>query len=81
MELFKKVCRLCYKDFQTKAKQQRYCGKICSYKGKNRKAFNHYLGDKNKMIDKVSADSMQIQRWRPDNDMAGLCLDRESYQE
>lgn len=81
MELVKKVCRFCYKDFQTTVKQQRYCGRTCSYRGKNRKAFNNYLGVKLKDIEKTNSDSIKIQRWRPDSDMAGLFLDRESYQE
>lgn len=81
MELVKKVCRFCYKDFQTKIKQQRYCSKGCSYKGKNRMAFNNFLGMKRKDESKSNSDSMLIQRWRPDNDMAGLSLDRERYSE
>jgi len=81
MELVKKVCRFCYKDFQSKVKQQRYCSKGCSYKGKNRSAFNNFLGIRRKEDSKSNADSIRVQCLRPDSDMAGLCLDREAYSE
>ncbi len=81
MELVKKVCRFCYKGFNTPRKQQRYCSVTCSYRGKNKKAFNSYIADRTKVSEQSNADSIKVQRWRPDNDMAGLCLDRESYSE
>ena len=81
MELVKKVCRFCYKDFSTPRKQQRYCGVTCAYRGKNKMAFNHYVADLRKQDDKVNADSMRLRRCRPENDMAGLCLEKESYSE
>lgn len=81
MELFKKVCRLCYKDYATIRKQQRYCGQICAYKGKNKMAFNHYYAAREKHAEQLSNESMDIRRSKSHNELAGLCLDRERYQE
>lgn len=81
MELFKKVCRFCYKDFHTKRKQQRYCGVICSYRGKNKMAFNRYIADRSTHAEEANTDSRKIQRLKPDSDIAGLSMDRERYRE
>lgn len=81
MEVFKKVCRHCYKDFTTPRKQQRYCGQLCSYKGKKKMAFNNYFAEKAKHVAQMQTESMAIRRSRPDNELAGLCLDRECYSE
>lgn len=81
MEVFKKVCRFCYKDFTTPRKQQRYCGVTCAYRGKNRTSFNYYIADRNKQDEKQEAEARRLQRFRPDHETDGLCLDRERYQE
>ena len=81
MELVKKVCRFCYKNFATPRKQQRYCSLTCSYRGKNKIAFNVYIADRNKQDEKQEAEARRFLRWSPDNDTAGLCLDRERYSE
>lgn len=79
MEQVKKVCRFCYKGFSTPRKQQRYCGSICAYRGKNRKAFNSYISDKSSNAEEANTDSRKLQRWRPEGDTAGLSMDRERY--
>jgi hypothetical protein len=81
MELFSKVCRLCYKDYKTPRKQQRYCSVGCSYRGKNKKAFNSYLNDKDKAAMQANQEGLAIRRMKPESDMGGLNLDKESYSE
>ncbi len=81
MEKFKKVCRFCYKAFSTPRKQQRYCGVTCAYRGKNRLAFNNYIAETRKQEDKQEDEARRLLRFRPDNETAGLCLDRECYKE
>lgn len=81
MELVKKVCRLCYKEFQPNQKQQRYCTVSCSYKGKKKMAYRAYVMDREKEDIKANAETIKVQRWRPESDMAGLRLDKECYRE
>lgn len=81
MESVKKVCRFCYKDFTTQRKQQRYCSLNCSHRGKNKMAFNHWIDNLRNKDQKQNAEGIQVTRWRPDSEVAGLCLERERYQE
>ena len=81
MELVKKVCKMCYKKYETKRKQQRYCSLFCSYKGKNKMSFNLYIDRRLRQTDKENDADMALRRMKPDNDLAGLRLDKENYQE
>ena len=44
-------------------------------------AFNHYIAESRKRDEKSEAESMRILRFGPESDTAGLCLEREQYQE
>ena len=81
MEKFKKVCKQCSKEYQTHRKQQRYCGLMCAYKGKKKMGFNAYIETRAERSAQIAAEGTAIRRMKPDNDMSGLRLDRESYQE
>jgi hypothetical protein len=81
MEKFKKSCNLCQKDYETIRKQQRYCSLGCSYRAKNKSSFNTWMWQKERVADAVFAEGVAIRRSRPENESAGLNLDRERYSE
>ncbi len=81
MEVTKKSCRWCAKDFIPKAKQQRYCGDVCAYSGKKKANFRAYLEGKERKATQPTFSTMYGLDWAKDNDLSGLNLGKERYQE
>ncbi len=81
MELAKKSCRWCRSDFIPKAKQQRYCGDFCAYRGKKKINFRVYLEGKERQATQPTFSEMHSLEWAKDNDLSGLNIGKERYQE
>lgn len=77
MEVTEKMCRWCTKKFVPKINQQRYCDDVCAYRGKKKATFKSYLEGKEKQH---AEPSFSID-WARDNDLYGLNLGKERYQE
>lgn len=81
MEVIEKVCRWCTKKFQPKRKQQRYCDEVCAYRGKNKTDYRKYLEGKTLEATQPTFSTMYGIDWAKDNDLSGLNLGKERYQE
>ena len=81
MDVVKKSCRLCRREFNTAIKQQRYCDHICAYKAKKTFEYRKYLEGKMREATQPTFSTMYGLDWASDNDLAGINLGKERYQE
>jgi len=81
MEVTHKVCRWCTKKFEAKHKQQRYCDQICAYKAKKNMEYRGYLEGKAREAIQPTSSIMYGLDWAKDNDLSGLNIGKERYQE